>query len=233
MAGLRASQGKGPPPPSFRQEWAATSKVLRDQRAARESERTRLAQEATLAHLAKAPTPRKSTTIKTGSTKRKSAKIPFLISVVAAGAFLFLIRGTPSQTAQSAAPSGASSWTEYVARTGTWATTMAADSAALSRDGSVYDIASLSVDAGTLQTDGESYGLWLDEHGFLPCYHTVWSLSLEADSAYVQAGHWAATWADAAPNGDPDDLTAATEYMKEASSEVNQITGELKNVSCP
>lgn len=172
------------------------------------------------------------------NTRRKSAKGPLAIAVIAGAAFLFL-RANPAATApttpatQAAVAPAGPSWTAYVARTATWGTTMAADSRALASDASAYDVSSLSVDARTLQTDAEAYSFWLDQLGILPCYHAVWMASQTAAAAYVQAGHWAVKWADAGPNGNPDDLSAATNYPIEAGSDVDQVTSQSQSVSCP
>jgi len=169
---------------------------------------------------------------------RKSGKGPLAIALIAGAAFLFLranqAPATPATPATQAtvAPAGPS-WTAYVARTATWGTTMAADSRALASDASAYDVSSLSDDARTLQTDAEAYSFWLDQLGILPCYHAVWMASQTAAAAYVQAGKWAAKWADAAPNGNPDDLIGATNYLNEASSDVDQVTSQAQSVSCP
>jgi hypothetical protein len=234
MASFRAGQGKGPPPPSFRQDWAATSKALRDRRAARKSERVRLAQEATLARLARAAAPKTSAKVKISST-RKSGKGPLAIALIAGAAFLFL-RANPAPatpaTQATVAPAGPS-WTEYQARTATWSSALAVDSSALTSDARSYDATAMYVDASLMQSDAQSYGTWLEAHGSSPCYKNVWSLSVSASVHYSEAGFYAARWSDAAPNGNPADLSTATSDMTQASSEVDQLTSELKNVSCP
>jgi len=222
---IPADVRKAPPssPPSSRERDDAVFAADRARQLARESDER--------ARLTRAATPKTA-------TKKKSAKVPFAIALIAGAAFLFL-RANPATPApatpatQAAVAPAGPSWTAYVARTATWGTTMAADSRALASDASAYDVSSLSADARTLQTDAEAYSFWLDQLGILPCYHAVWTASQTAAAAYVQAGHWAAKWADASPNGNPDDLSAATNYLIEAGSDVDQVTSQAQSVSCP
>jgi hypothetical protein len=172
------------------------------------------------------------------NTRRKSAKVPFAIALIAGAAFLFLRANqapatpvTPA-TPASVAPAGPS-WTEYEAQTSTWSNAMAVDSSALTSDARSYDATAMYVDASLMQSDAQAYGDWMEAHGSLPCYKNVWSLSVSASVHYAEAGFFAARWSDAAPDGNPADLSAATSDMTQASSDVDQLTSELKNVSCP
>ena len=167
--------------------------------------------------------------------RRKSAAGPLLIAVIAGIAYLVMTThpAPPTAPAASAGQDERQSWPAFVARTVAWSSVVAADARALSGDGSAYDTAAMAVDARTLKADSEEYGSWLSHHGFTTCYHPIWTAALTAAAAYVQAGTAAAKWADAAPDGNPNDLAAATNFMNEGSSSLDQATGLLHTVSCP
>ena len=167
--------------------------------------------------------------------RKKSAKGPFAVALIAGAAFLFLRAnpGPATPATQATVPPTGPSWTEYQSRTATWSTAIGADAGALSSDGSAYDLTALYVDASLMQSDAQSYADWLEAHGSLPCYKNVWSLSVSAAAHYVEAGFFAARWSDAAPNGNPADLSAATSDMTQGASDLNQVTAEIASVNCP